>query len=167
MNENIRICLYVSFHKRMHNMKIRFFLISLFLGVLIAPNISAQEADKVLGYWLTQEGDSQVKIFKAKNGKYYGNIKWLEEPNEADGTPKLDKHNENEKLKKRPIMDLQLLKGFKYDADDEEWVDGTIYDPKNGKTYKFVRTERRSLPNEVFLYALEDFWSKTKDILVK
>lgn len=117
-------------------MKLKLFLISLFLGVFIAPNLLAQEADKILGYWLTQEGDSQVKIFKAKDGKYYGNIKWLEEPNEEDGTPKLDKHNENEKLKKRPVMDLQLLKGFEYDKDDQEWVDGTIYDPKNGKTYK-------------------------------
>ena len=28
------------------------------------------------------------------------------------------------------------LKAFDYDAKDKEWVDGTIYDPKNGKTYK-------------------------------
>ncbi len=31
-------------------------------------------------------------------------------------------------------MGLQLLKGFKKDG-DTEYEDGTIYDPKNGKTY--------------------------------
>nr|WP_321406688.1 DUF2147 domain-containing protein [uncultured Carboxylicivirga sp.] len=33
-------------------------------------------------------------------------------------------------------MGLKLLEGFTYDNDDEEWVDGTIYDPKSGSTYK-------------------------------
>lgn len=28
------------------------------------------------------------------------------------------------------------MKGFSLDEDDSEWVDGTIYDPKSGKTYK-------------------------------
>lgn len=117
-------------------MKAKLILISLFIGLFISPQLKAQDADKIKGYWLTQDGDSQVKIFKATNGKYYGEIVWLETPNEDDGTPKLDKNNENEKLRKEPVMGLRLLKGFKYDEDDEEWVDGTIYDPKNGKTYK-------------------------------
>lgn len=34
---------------------------------------------------------------------------------------------------------------------------------EGGKSYKFVRSERASLPNEIFLYALEDFWSRTSD----
>lgn len=34
---------------------------------------------------------------------------------------------------------------------------------EGGRTYKFVRSEQTSLPNEIFLYALEDFWSRTSD----
>ncbi len=117
-------------------MKIRLFIISLLLGIFFIPDLIAQDADKVLGYWLTQYEDSQVKIFKTKDGKYYGNVKWLEKPNNDDGTPRLDKENEDEKLRSRTILGLQILKSFEYDADDKEWVDGTIYDPKNGKTYK-------------------------------
>ncbi len=117
-------------------MKVKLFFISLLVSVFITPNLMAQDADKILGYWLTQEDDSQVKIFKAKNGKYYGDIKWLDEPNEEDGTPKVDDENSNPELQKRPILGLQLLKSFNYDEKDQEWVDGTIYDPKNGKTYK-------------------------------
>ena len=32
-------------------------------------------------------------------------------------------------------MGLILLKDFIFNEDDEEWEDGTIYDPKNGSTY--------------------------------
>lgn len=117
-------------------MKAKILIISLLIAAFFAPNVMSQEADKVVGYWLTQYKDSQVKIFKAKDGKYYGNVKWLEKPNNDDGTPRLDKENENEKLRKKPILGLQILKGFEFDKKDKEWVDGTIYDPKNGKTYK-------------------------------
>ena len=117
-------------------MKAKILFITLVLVAFLSPNLFAQDADKILGYWLTQDGDSQVKIFKAKDGKYYGNIKWLETPNEEDGTVKLDKHNPDSELKKKPVLGIQLLKGFEFDSKDKEWVDGTIYDPKNGKTYK-------------------------------
>ena len=117
-------------------MKAKTLLLSLILSVFLIPNLFAQNADKILGYWLTQDGDSQVKIFKATNGKYYGEIKWLKTPNEEDGTPKLDDNNPDPELQKKTVLGLQILKGFKFDNDDKEWVDGTIYDPKNGKTYK-------------------------------
>jgi len=125
-------------------MKIKLFFISLLLGVFFIPNLMAQDADKVLGYWLTQDGDSQVKIFKSKEGKYYGNIKWLETPTREDGSIKLDDKNPDSELAKKTIMNLQLLKGFEYDNDDKEWINGTIYDPKSGKTYKcFMWFEER------------------------
>lgn len=117
-------------------MKTKFLFVTFLLAVFLSPDLFAQEADNVLGYWLTQEANSQVKIFKAKDGKYYGNIKWLEEPNEEDGTVKVDDDNPDPELQKRPILGLQLLKSFVYDEKDKEWVKGTIYDPKEGKTYK-------------------------------
>lgn len=115
--------------------KIFILLLAIFF---ISLTVDAQDADKITGYWLTQDKDSQVKIFQAKNDKYYGNIKWLDEPYEEDGSEKLDDNNEDESLRSRPIMNLQLLKGFEYDEDGEEWEDGTIYDPTNGKTYKCI-----------------------------
>ena len=116
-------------------MKARLLILAIFLVAFVAPKGFAQEADKVLGYWLTQYKDSQVKIFKASNGKYYGEVRWLENPNEEDGTPKLDDENEDESLRNKPILGLQILKDFEYNADDQEWNEGTIYDPKNGKKY--------------------------------
>ena len=60
---------------------------------------------------------------------------WLKEPN-RNGKPKLDEKNTDAKLKTRTIAGLQLLTGFNFDKSNNEWSDGTIYDPKSGKTYK-------------------------------
>ncbi len=110
--------------------KIIFFLTFLFLS---SAFLSAQ-ADKVVGFWLTEKGTSQVEIYKGTDGKYYGKVSWLEELNE-DGKPKVDSENPDPKLQNRPILGLPLLQGLEYDKKDEEWVNGTIYDPDNGKTY--------------------------------
>jgi uncharacterized protein (DUF2147 family) len=94
----------------------------------------APSADAIIGKWLNEDQDAHVQIYK-DNGKYYGKIVWLKEPNEpATGLPKVDDDNEDESLRSRAVMGLVLLKDFIYDGDGE-WEDGTIYDPKNGKTY--------------------------------
>lgn len=107
-------------------------LSSLFLFWISA---TAQDESRVLGTWLTQYGDSKVTIKKDADGKFYGEISWLKEPNK-NGKPKVDDKNPDVKLQSRPIMGLKLLEGFVFSKDDNEWVDGKIYDPKEGKTYK-------------------------------
>ena len=108
-----------------------FLAITLFLGI----QVSAQslKADDILGHWFNEEKDAKVEIYQ-ENGKYYGKVVWLEEPNEPDtGLPKLDDENSDEALQSRPIMGLLLMKDFTFD--DDEWEDGEIYDPKSGNTY--------------------------------
>ena len=107
----------------------------LFLALMMAgSSLLFSQANKVIGFWLTEKGTSQVEIYKAEDGKYYGKISWLEEPNE-NGKPKMDTENPDAALKTRPIHGLNLLKGFEYNQKDKEWEKGSIYDPDNGKTY--------------------------------
>jgi uncharacterized protein (DUF2147 family) len=104
-------------------------------GIFLVTLTFSQSADAILGKWLNEDQDAHIQIYQ-ESGKYYGKIVWLKEPNEPDtGLPKLDDENSDESLQSRPIMGLILLKDFVYDGDDKEWEDGTIYDPKNGKTY--------------------------------
>jgi len=106
-------------------------------GILLVVFVYSQPqpADAIMGKWLNEDKDAHIQIYK-ENGKYYGKIVWLNEPNEpATGLPKLDDENDDEALQSRPVMGLILLKDFIYDSDDNEWEDGTIYDPKNGSTY--------------------------------
>lgn len=108
---------------------------------LMGTTVYAQTpaADKILGVYSTFNEDtglenSRIQIFKATNGKYYGKIIWLKEPNE-NGKPKVDDQNPDKALQNKPIIGLQLLKAFVYDEKSSEWKDGSIYDPDNGKTY--------------------------------
>ncbi len=110
-------------------------LLTLLIAALLIPIMSvlaADNPDAVLGTWLTDKKDSKIEIFK-KNGKYYGKIIWLKEPN-RNGKPKLDDNNPDEKLKKRKLLGLEILKGFEYD-EDNVWEDGEIYNPRDGKLY--------------------------------
>lgn len=92
----------------------------------------AQSADDVLGLWLTDDGKARIEIYK-ENGKYSGKIVWLKEPNNPDGSPKLDVENPDAELQKKPIIGLNLVTGFTFN--DNQWEGGEIYDPENGKTY--------------------------------
>jgi len=110
----------------------------LLLGLLITPFTPLQaqsvKANDILGVWLTQDKDSHVEIYKVGN-KFFGKIIWLQDPIDSiTGKPKLDDKNENPSLRNRPVMGLKLLKNFVFDGDNE-WENGTIYDPKKGKTY--------------------------------
>lgn len=108
-------------------------ILSLALVVKVNGQNGKSEADQILGIWLTGSKKGKVEIYK-KGDKYYGKLVWLKEPTYDDGSPKIDKKNENEKLRSRPVMGLHILNNFVYD-EDFEWEDGEIYDPENGKTY--------------------------------
>lgn len=99
---------------------------------------NAQNADAILGKWINPSGEGQVQIYK-KGSKYFGKLMWMKFPNEADGKPKLDSQNPDKTLKSRPKLGIELLKDFVYDGENV-YEDGTIYDPKNGKTYSCKMT---------------------------
>jgi uncharacterized protein (DUF2147 family) len=47
----------------------------------------------------------------------------------------------NGDLKNKPILGMTVMYGLKQDADDKnKWTDGTIMDPKTGKTYHCTLT---------------------------
>ncbi|MBM2817202.1 MAG: hypothetical protein HW421_3964 [Ignavibacteria bacterium] len=105
-------------------------LILLFI-FLMTTNIFAQK--EILGNWLSSKKTAKIQVYENK-GKYYGKIIWLKEPNTSDNKPKKDIENPDEKLRNRPLLGLNILWNFTFDGENE-WSDGEIYDPKNGKTY--------------------------------
>ena len=115
----------------------RMSMIIALIGIMIFPMMQMQAQDvvakDVLGKWLNEDKDAHVEIFM-KGDKYFGKLVWIKEPIDSEtGKPKLDKHNPDPELQKRPSLGLELLTNFVFD--DDEWEDGEIYDPKTGKTY--------------------------------
>jgi len=102
--------------------------------ILFVPLFLHAQADKIEGTWYNDDKTSTIDITKGSDGKYVGKISWLDEPNE-NGKPKVDDENSDPELAKRPIMGLAIVNNFEYDSKKERWIEGSIYDPKNGKTY--------------------------------
>lgn len=104
------------------------------LALLVFTPLLANDGDKLVGIWKPSDGRSLIKVDKIGN-KYYGRIVWLRDPKDESGEPRKDVNNPDEKLRETPLRGYRILKDFQYDADEKLWVDGTIYDPKNGSTY--------------------------------
>lgn len=116
-------------------MKKMFFRGSLLLALALffSLGVQAQSPNAITGVWWNAEKTSKIQVYE-ENGKYYGKIVHLEEPNDAGGKPRKDIENPNDKLKSRPLMGLVILNGLEYEGDGE-YDEGEIYDPKSGKTY--------------------------------
>jgi len=125
----------------------------------------AQNADAILGSWANPSGEDHILIYKHGN-KYFGKLDWIKIPNDETGKPKTDKNNPDEKLRTRPEWGLELLKDFSFNGDNV-YEDGTIYDPKNGKTYSCKMTlEGTSLKIRgyigISLFGRSEIWTRVK-----
>lgn len=109
-------------------------LIAAMIFFVAHSSVVAQEGgDAILGKWLTARGKSHVQVYRCGE-RYCGKIVWLKEPLDENGQPKKDHKNKDETKRDRPLMGINLVWGFTYDG--RNWIDGRIYDPENGKTYK-------------------------------
>jgi uncharacterized protein (DUF2147 family) len=108
------------------------YLSLLLLFTALTASVVAQDKDAILGKWVNSTGEAHVEISK-RSDKYFGKIVWLKDPKGTEGVVKTDLKNPDENLRKKPILGMEILKNFVYD--DGKWTDGTIYDPKSGKTY--------------------------------
>lgn len=101
-------------------------LAGLLWGAAIPARAAGNDADRILGTWLTENGASKIQI-TATNDIYSGTLIWLApRPNlgEAGTTVKA----------KTPLLGTMILSGFKY-GNAAEWVGGKIYAPERGVHY--------------------------------
>ena len=108
-------------------------LILFFLAFYAVAGFS-QAANKILGVWWNDTKTSKIEI-KEENGKYIGTVIYINPDKYVNGEPEKDYNNPDKNLRDKSRLGLQILNSLKYNAKDEEWQDGRIYDPDNGKTY--------------------------------
>lgn len=109
-------------------LKIRILIFALISSFASVSNAQTAPQDAVLGVWLSADKDGKIQIYK-QNDKYYGKLVWMKEQRK-------DAENPDPKLRGNDLQGAVLLKNFKYTG--KSWEDGTIYDPKNGKTYSCI-----------------------------
>ena len=107
----------------------------MFLLVGMANTSQAQtNSDAILGEWINEKKDTKFQFFK-KDNKYFGKVIW------GTGGESKDVKNPDAKLRDRDVIGLVILNNFVYD-DKNTWKDGTIYDPREGKTYSCKITQK-------------------------
>lgn len=114
--------------------KIAFLVLALI--ALLGGKTFAQKhkAGDIIGIWYNEEKTSKLQIYQ-EGEKFFAKIVWLKEPIDPEtGKPKTDKLNPDPKLRNVLRLGLVVVKNMVFNGSDE-WKDGTIYDPNNGKTY--------------------------------
>ena len=111
------------------------------VGMMISPvlQIQAQEfkTDDVLGKWNTIDDETErkksvVEIYK-EGDKLYGKIIELFRLPDEDPDPVCDECDEDDPRYNQKVNGMVILEGLEWD--DDQWDDGKILDPKNGKIY--------------------------------
>ena len=109
-------------------MAIRSAVLATGLAVLLAAPAALAADGGIKGFWRTGDGRSVIEILDCTNG-ICGRIASL--PPDAPAT---DVNNPDEGKRGQALCKLIMLHSFTQTS-DTEWEDGTIYDPKAGKTY--------------------------------
>jgi uncharacterized protein (DUF2147 family) len=87
--------------------------------------------EAIAGEWCTQVEENRpparVKFELAKDGTYTGILSWSSEPRK-------DGNNKDPKLRDRPLVGIVLIWHLRYE--DGQYVDGYVYNPEDGGTYR-------------------------------
>ncbi len=92
----------------------------------------------IVGKWKTiddetGEAKSIVQIWKAKDGLYYGKIMKLFDKTKQNSV--CDKCETSDSRYNKKVLGMKIITKMKK-TDDNEWTEGKILDPNNGKVYK-------------------------------
>ncbi|MGL5722754.1 MAG: DUF2147 domain-containing protein [Brevinema sp.] len=107
----------------------RFFI----LFILLSANLHAVEASDIMGFWFISRSPSPrvgVAEIAQKDEKFYANAFAYRDKRT---TNPLDEKNPNPDLRHRPLSEVVLIHGLEFDG--ENWINGRIYNPENGKFY--------------------------------
>ena len=98
--------------------------VTLLAPLMMPAAASAQKAGDASGLWLTETGDSKVRLARCGGG-FCGTIAT------TSGTG-LDTNNPDASLRSRSLVGVRILNANAANADGYE---GSLYNPKDGKTY--------------------------------
>ncbi len=94
--------------------------------------------DAIIGKWITVERSVAVEVYK-QNNNYRAKIIWFKiEDTTRPMNTRTDEKNPNPALRSRKWLGMEVLRGLKYNASDDEWQDGIIYDAKHGREWDSV-----------------------------
>lgn len=112
-----------------------------FAAVIISmtsfKNPKGNSGDKIIGKWIAIEDKNVIVQVYRSGTEFKARIIWFDDSDDK-GRPmatRCDTKNPDKNLRSRKLIGLEVLRGLTYNADEDEWQDGHIYDPSSGKEY--------------------------------
>lgn len=103
-------------------------------GLFLAVD-PARADDGLAGLWMTQGAAAIVELAPCDSTPgLCGTIRWLWDPVDEKGRPRVDAQNADTTLRARPLVGLSILSGLTPTAGGG-WT-GRIYNPEDGQTYR-------------------------------
>jgi uncharacterized protein (DUF2147 family) len=113
------------------------FLSLLLISICSFKNIANTNAEKIIGKWMASEDKNlEVEVYKSGN-EFRAKIIWFDDSDDKSKpmAERCDTKNPDKKLRTRKIIGLQVMQGLVYNAGDDEWQGGQIYDASSGKQW--------------------------------
>ena len=98
---------------------------------------SESNPDAIIGKWITTAGNCIVEVYK-QNSEYKAKILWFNDKGKKPMNNWTDDKNPDPALRNRQLLGMEVLHGLHYDSNENEWVDGVIYDATSGKDWDSV-----------------------------
>src|ERR1700704_1623721 len=121
----------LTYKKHMTAPRLKCLLLGLAASWFGAESIPMAHRASPIGLWKGE--DATFEMFESE-GKLSAKIVALSEPTTTEGKEKTDIYNPDPAKRNDPIVGLVFISGFTRKS-DSHWENGTIYDPKSGKTY--------------------------------
>jgi uncharacterized protein (DUF2147 family) len=143
----------------------RSWLTASLVASLVAGALWAAAADPVVGEWVVAGGSAKVRIgpCEAAPATLCGVLTWLRNGVDKSGAALLDAANPDPALRRRPLVGVAMISGFRR-AEPGRWVDGRIYDPDSGKTYKskmsMTADGKLSVSGCVLVFCQAQIWTR-------
>jgi uncharacterized protein (DUF2147 family) len=91
--------------------------------------------DALLGEWWTENNEGRIRFTRAPDGTFTGTTTCCAPKVPSEDHPARDIHNPNPKQRGRSTVGIILI--WKLIYEDGEYSDGYVYNPRDGKTYRF------------------------------
>lgn len=91
------------------------------------PEAAAPAPDAILGEWWTEGKEGRIRFVRSPDGTYSGILVGGNDPGN-------DVNNKDPARRNRPLLGAVLM--WHLCPEDGEYIDGYVYNPRNGETYR-------------------------------
>lgn len=123
------------------------------------------QTSALTGRWKTVDDETgrvkSVVEITQRNGKYYGRIVELFRLPDEDQNPRCTECEDDRK--DQLALGMEIVRDMVQDDGEQEWEDGTICDPKNGKVYDCEMWIEEDDPNTLYVRGYILFLFRTQE----